>query len=128
MAHSYIEYKDKDFRVHDLDLAMACFLIMKTAGSRSEFQELFDEWMESISFDGPGCIDLHLNDYLVDDGNVSNFRNLLDLAEEELKNISGLFPKSELEEYLGKAKINLVEDYKIELIEGAVHGLRSVVG
>ncbi|SMF33914.1 hypothetical protein SAMN02745866_02145 [Alteromonadaceae bacterium Bs31] len=127
MAHSYIEYKDKNCRVHDLDLSMACFLIMKKANGSGKFEKLFDEWMDSISFDGPGCVDLHLTDYLIDIEDVRDFQNLLGLAEQDLKTFSGLYPKSELGEYLGKAKINLVEDYKAELIEEALQRLRSIV-
>lgn len=129
MAHSYIEFRDKNIRVHGLDLAMACFLIMKQSGSSlsNTLQKLFDDWLESISFDGPGCIDLHLDEHLIESDYIQELVVLLDLAEHELKEHSGYYPKMELTQYLEKAKINLAEDYKTDLIENVLHSFRSFV-
>ena len=129
MAHSIIEFRNKDFRVHDLDLAMACFLIMKQSnGSLSDtLQKLFDDWLESISFDGPGCIDLHLDEHLVESDHINELISLINLAESELKEYSVSYPKIELTQYLDKAKINLIEDYKVDLIENVLKGFRSII-
>lgn len=129
MAHSYIEFGNKDFRVHDLDLAMACFLIMKQSnGSLSDnLQELFEDWLESISFDGPGCIDLHLEEYLLEPAHVKELIALMNLAERELKEYSSYYPKIELMRFLEKAKINLTEDYKVEIIKNVLKEFRSIV-
>ena len=129
MAHSIIEFKDKSIRVHDLDLAVACFLLMeqgRAAGS-AFVDNLFEDWVDSISFDGPGCIDLHLNENLVDAKTVQALRDLITLTMKSLNAESDLYSKEKLNFIFAKAKICLKSDYRVDLIRDALVKLRSLV-
>jgi hypothetical protein len=129
MAYSIIEFKDKSIRVHDLDLAVACFLLMeqgKTVGS--EFvAKLFEDWVDSISFDGPGCINLQLDENLVDAKSVQALRDLINSTMQSLNEESDLYSKEKLNSILAKAKISLESDYRVDLIRGALVELRTLV-
>jgi hypothetical protein len=129
MAHSYVEYNQRDFRVHDLDLIVVCTLVMNNAVKvdYKKLQPMFDEWAESISNDGPGCIDLQLDGYLVDDESVQKLIQILDLSKRELSDYPETYPKSKLNVSLKKFKINLENDYKTELIGAVLSGIKSLV-
>lgn len=129
MAHSIIEFKDKSIRVHDLDLAVACFLLMEQgrAAGLEPIAKLFEDWIDSISFDGPGCIDLHLDENLVDAETVQVMKDLIDSTIQSLNEESGLYSKDELNSILAKAKISLESDYRVDLIRGALVELRSLI-
>lgn len=75
---------------------------------------MFDERVESIYFDGPGRIDLHLDEYLNSQELCSDFVKLLDMVDDELSKHQNPYPKAKLNELLQIAKINLDNDYKIE--------------
>ena len=129
MAHSYVEYNNRDFRVHDLDLIVACTLVMNNAEKvdYKNLQPMFDEWVDSISNDGPGCIDLRLDDYLIDDKIVQKLIQILDLSKREIDDFPDTYPKSKLNASLKKFKINLENDYKAELIRAALGGIKSLI-
>jgi len=129
MAHSIIEFKDKSIRVHDLDLAVACFLLIEQKPvARSEpIVKLFEDWIDSISFDGPGCIDLHLDEHLNDAETNKLVKDLIDTTMQNLNEMSGCYPKDELNSILSKAKISLENDYRVDLIRGVLAELRTLV-
>jgi hypothetical protein len=129
MAYSIIEFKNKSVRIHDLDLAVACFLLLRQNGdtNSSLFDKLFEDWIDSISYDGPGCIDLHLNSYLVNPESIQLVKTQIDLTIQSLDETSNFYPKDELNPILAKAKITLENDYRIDLILRALSGLRSLI-
>jgi hypothetical protein len=129
MAHSIIEFKYKSMRIHDLDLAVACFLLMsKKSDTNSEFvNKLFESWVDSISYDAPGCIDLHLNDYLVNPETMLFVRKLIDETIQSLDKMSGSYPKDELNSILSIAKISLENDYRVDLIQGVLSEFKLLV-
>jgi hypothetical protein len=129
MAYSIIEFKNKSMRFHDLDLAVACFLLMsQKVGSKPEFvDKLFEDWVDSISYDGPGCIDLHLNENLVNTEEIQAVKDLIDATKQSLDKVSNLYPKDELNPILAKAKITLESDYRIDLIKGALSEFKSLI-
>jgi hypothetical protein len=90
-------------------------------------QPMFDEWVDSISNDGPGCIDLRLDDYLIDDKIVQKLIQILDLSKREIDDFPDTYPKSKLNASLKEFKINLENDYKAELIRAALGGIKSLI-
>ena len=128
MAHSYIEYKEGSSRVHDLDLAIACFVIMRQANKFIDhsLDELFNVWLESISFSGAGCIDLRLNEGL-DEKKELELAEFIESSLEELLNYSNFYPKENLKFFLSKSKINLQSDYRINLIKKTLIEIKEVV-
>ena len=129
MAHSYIEYNGKDFRVHDLDLILACTLVINNAVKTNHkiLQPMFDEWVDSISNDGPGCIDLKLDDFLVDDESIQKLNQILELVKTELSGFPDNYPRNKLNESLKGYKINLENDYRTELIRDVIKGLKALL-
>lgn len=113
-------------RIHDLDLAVTCFLLMKQKDDENleSVDKLFEDWIESISYDGPGCINLHLNEYLVNSETVQLVKNLIDATMQSLDTLSALYPKDELNPILVKAKITLESDYRVDLIKETLSKLR----
>lgn len=129
MAYSVVEFKNKSIRVHDLDLAVACFLLMEQnqVGRSGSIVELFEDWVDSISFDGAGCIDLHLDERLNDAETSQLLKDIIDATIQDLNEVSGFYPKDELNSVLSKAKISLESDYRVDLIRGVLTELRSLV-
>lgn len=119
MAYSIIEFHNKSMRIHDLDLAVTCFLLMKQKGDESleSADKLFEDWIESISYDGPGCINLHLNEHLVNSETIQFVKNLINATMQSLDKVSALYPKDELNPILAEAKITLESDYRVDLIK-----------
>jgi hypothetical protein len=126
MAYSIIEFQNKSMRIHDLDLAVTCFLLMKQKGDANlEFaNKLFEDWIESISYDGPGCINLHLNEHLVNPEKIRLVKNMIDTTMQSLNKVPALYPKDELNSILAKAKITLESDYRVDLIKETLSELR----
>lgn len=129
MAHSYVDFHNNNFRVHDLDLAVTCFLIIDQAKAiaSTKLQPMFNHWVESISSYGPGCIDLHLDHNLNEPESAEILINLLDLVARDLDSYPDTYPKDKLDGSLRKAKINLENDYKIELIRNVINELRTLI-
>jgi hypothetical protein len=115
-------------RIHDLDLAISCFLLMRQKyDANSDFVNvLFADWVDSISYDGPGCIDLHLNEHLTNPESIQLVKNMIDTTTQSLDEVSDYYPKDELNAVLKKAKITLESDYRIDLIKGALSEFRSL--
>ncbi|WP_435635990.1 hypothetical protein ACSC9U_14400 [Pseudomonas solani] len=129
MAYSIIEFQGKSIRVHDLDLSVACFLLMEKGRSTGSalLIGLFDVWSDSIMFDGPGCIDLHLDAGLVKAEVLQELKSLIDTTMQDLNMISDIYPKDKLNLILAKAKIRLENDYRIDLICGVLDEFRRLV-
>jgi hypothetical protein len=129
MAHSIIDFQENSVRVHDLDLAVACFLLIQqeVKVESESITKLFEEWIDSISFDGPGCIDLHLNDNLGDERTVRLLKELIDATIQSLRKTPGFYPKERLNSIMAKANISIENDYRVDLILNVLVGLRSLV-
>ncbi|WP_146232622.1 hypothetical protein [Pseudomonas protegens] len=129
MAYSILEFSGRFIRVHDLDLSIACFLVIEVgSGMASTFlDDVFEAWVDSICYDGPGCIDLRLDFYLTNKERESLIVSLIGEVARNLEFVSGFHPKDRLNAILVRTKIKLVEDYKVELIEEALIGLRGLI-
>ncbi len=130
MAHSYVDFRETSFRTHDLDLTIACILILEksNAVANSKLQPMFKHWMESLTTGGSGCIDLELDRYLTDTDSIEMLAELIDSVDHDLANETSEFcPKEKLNLALAIAKIHLANDYKVALIKDVLHKLRSLV-
>lgn len=78
-------------------------------------------------FDGPGCIDLHLDAGLVKAEILQELKSLIDTTMQDLNMISDIYPKDKLNLILAKAKIRLENDYRIDLICGVLDEFRQLV-
>lgn len=129
MAHSFIEFKGRGFRVNDLDLAVSCFIIIEHAeiNDLNELNLMFNEWIDSISSDGAGCINLSLDKYLVTDQHMEYFTYLLSLTSIKMDELKECFPKNKLAWILNQTKINLINDYKVDYIKSTLDGLIKLI-
>lgn len=130
LAYSTLEFSGRIARIHDLDLSVACFIVMELGKNISSdfLNEAFESWIDSISYDGPGCIDLRLDSFLKSQERVDVAVSLIEGAIRDLDIMSGEYPKDRLNLMLASAKIKLNADYKIEFINQALIELRRVIG
>lgn len=129
MAYSIIEFSGKNKRFHELDLSIACVLIIEKYRNiaNGKYDAMFDKWLESITFSGSGCIDLHLDEYLQDRKLRLVIRELAKSVLQDLDEIGDLYPKITLNKLLAKAKINLENDYRVSLIRSVIEGLNELI-
>ena len=66
--------------------------------------------IDSISYDGPGCIDLQLDKFLKSQECVDVDVGLIDKVIRELDSASDVYPKEKLSSMLAGAKITLNTD------------------
>ena len=100
VMHSFIDFRNSRFLVNDIDIWVFCGLINQAARSSSMqapegVSELFDWWRESIETSGGGCIDLRLDEFLVDTNRVEYMCWLSNLA---LSTLSRIGPKISAEQ------------------------------
>ncbi|MEY9331840.1 hypothetical protein ABH911_002151 [Pseudomonas protegens] len=129
MAYSNLEFSGRFARIHDLDLSIACFLVIEL-GSRvgsSFLDDMFEAWVDSISNSGSGCIDLQLDKFLKSQERVGLIIRLIDLVIRDLESMSEVFPREKLNSMLVGVKIKLDVDYRVGLIIGALIGLRKII-
>ena len=99
MGHSFVSYKDKDLRIHDLDVAVSCLIIIKQSENYSiELKEMFDAWIDSIHYSGTGCIDLHLDEYLINQEIIKTLVHLINISINEVNKHGGFYPKEIINE------------------------------
>lgn len=129
MAYSIIEFADKSFRFHDLDLTIACVFIIEQRGTKRVdlFDRMFEGWIDSFSFDGSGCIDLHLDEHLIDSESKVLLIEKIELVLRNLDEFSESFPKVKLNKLLAKVKINLENNYRIDLITIALEEMKILL-
>ncbi|MEO1005007.1 MAG: hypothetical protein AAFW67_03940 [Cyanobacteria bacterium J06638_38] len=114
MAYSFISYRNSDVRLHDTEISICAFLIMSIANKASfwesarnqGFKEMFQEWRESIDYDGAGCIDLQLDAFLDTDDKVHLLFLLLEKAEKQLNVFEEFVPAAYLNEISQPSKLN----------------------
>lgn len=129
MAYSIIEFNNKYKRIHDLDLSIACFLIMEQNEIEKTqlLEKMFQDWVDSISCSGSGCIDLNLNEYLRDPETIHLLKKMIEKTLQSLEKFSDLYPMDILNPILAKAKISLQNDYRIDLIKNALTELMALL-
>lgn len=129
MAYSIIEFNNKYQRIHDLDLSIACFLIMeqKEIMKSQLLEQMFEDWVDSISYDGSGCIDLNLNEYLRDSETMHILKKMIKKTLQKLDDVPDLYTTANLNPILAKAKICLKNDYRTDLIKNALTGLMTLL-
>lgn len=129
MAYSNLEFSGRFARIHDLDLSIACFLVIEL-GSRvgsSFLDDMFEAWVDSISNGGPGCIDLQLDKFLKNQERADLIIRLIDLVIRELESMSEVYPRERLNSMLVDVKKKLDVDYRVDLIKGALISLQEII-
>ena len=129
MAYSIIEFKSKEYRFHDLDLSISCRLIIEMNDEHSfeNLEEIFHKWLDSISFDAPGCLNLYLNEYLKNTDLKQSIEILINDVIESLNEYKNYYPKEKLNILMKKEKINFQNDYKIDLIYKTMNELKNLI-
>lgn len=129
MAYSNLEFSGQFTRIHDLDLSIACFLVIESGKyvSSEALDDMFDSWVDSISYGGPGCIDLQLDKFLKSQEYADVVVGLIDRVIQELYSMADVYPKEKLSSMLAGVKITLNADYEVKLIRTALAGLRKVI-
>ncbi|WP_445656544.1 hypothetical protein [Achromobacter sp. NCFB-sbj8-Ac1-l] len=130
MAYSFVCFKNKEFRVNDLDFAVTCFVLIKQADASAleEFGLMFDQWLDSIAFSGGGCLDLLLDKYLTTCEKIKRFSELLDLARYDVSSYGEFYPGELLCQDLSKVQIALAGNYRVSHISKTLCELQRIVG
>ena len=133
MAHSFVTFEEKDIRVHDLDLAIACVLIVDAAKQNDvrpkigpRISAMFDEWLDSISHTGPGCIDLKLDEYLSAKEDRGQLISILEHVRTSLSNSPEL-SAGKLNALLLPTKIVVKSHYSADSVVGVLDAIKTVL-
>ncbi|MCE4056168.1 hypothetical protein [Pseudomonas sp. Au-Pse12] len=85
--------------------------------------DVFGAWVYSISYGGPGCIDLQLDKFLKSQECTDLVARLIDGVIRELELMSVVYPREKLNSMLVGVKINLNVDCRVDLIRDTLIGL-----
>ena len=129
MAHSFVEFSNRTVRVNDLDLAVACSLILLEGrrNDASTLESMFLAWEDSIAFSGAGCIDLHLDVHLASVEKQHELRKLICSANKIVETYTSGIPKSVLNPILVPLEIRLEHNYRTDFASGTLRSILSVV-
>jgi len=103
MAHSYVSFGDNSVHMHDIEIILTAFYILRYAESHpNEYPEAeypyLSVWRDVLEVYAPGCLDLELDQYLTRPEGVERFRKLALAARADLAAQGETIPGSRLNE------------------------------